>query len=121
MEGTTRWGLAEAVKAVHQNALGHPFFPAPSEIRMLHDRAMEPHVRMRERIAREERIRRETPPAIPPRTAEQKVRAMAIMERFHASMPKSDPKEEFDWSRVHERFDPKPDQLSQHVEQEDAA
>lgn len=121
MEGTTRWGLAEAVKAVHQNALDHPFFPAPSEIRMLHDRAMEPHVRMRERIAREERIRREMPPAIPPRTEEQKARAAAIMERFHASMPKSDPKEEFDWSRVHERFDPKPEQPSQHVEQEDAA
>jgi len=49
LSGVTRYALSEAIKAVHRNALGHPFFPAPSELRRLCDEAQAPVDRQAER------------------------------------------------------------------------
>lgn len=59
LDGVTRYGLAEAVKAVSQNKLGHPFFPEPPELRGLCDKAMEWPERQRERVRRQEAIERD--------------------------------------------------------------
>lgn len=85
LEGVTQHGLFEAVKAILRGALGHAFFPNPVEIRQQCDKAMEHHVRMRDRIWLRERITRETPPDIPPRTEEEKARVEEIMREFNAS------------------------------------
>lgn len=107
LEGVTKFGLREAVKAILQGKHGHGFFPSPPELRMQCDAAMEHHVRMRERIARQERIDAErTAPRREP-TEDEKARVSAMIARFHASLPKREELPEFDWSRVHERFDRK--------------
>lgn len=85
LEGVTRYGLSEAVRAIFKNALGHAFFPSPPELRGQCDKAMEHHVRMRDRVWLRERIARETPPDVPPRTEEEKARVAEIMREFHAS------------------------------------
>jgi hypothetical protein len=43
LEGTYRRGLSEAVRAILKGSLKHTFFPAPPELRMEHDRQMEPY------------------------------------------------------------------------------
>ena len=83
LENVTRYGLAEAVKAILQGQLGHAFFPSPPELRMQCDRAMEHHKQMRERIARQERIASERLPDIPPRTADEIARHKERMARFY--------------------------------------
>lgn len=85
LEGVTKHGLYEASKAILRGALGHVYFPNPVELRMQCDKAMEHHVRMRDRIALRERIARETPPDVPPRTEAEKARVAEIMRQFHAS------------------------------------
>lgn len=59
MEGVTRYGLTEAVRAILKGALGHAFFPSPPELRIQCDKAMEWPERQREREHREERYIRE--------------------------------------------------------------
>lgn len=86
LDGVTRYGLAEAVKAVAQNKLGHPFFPEPPELRGLCDKAMEWPERQRERQMREERIareRRENSVTVQ-RTPEATARVKALHAQFHA-------------------------------------
>jgi hypothetical protein len=83
LENVTRYGLAEAVKAILQGQLGHAFFPSPPELRKLYDKAMEYHKQMRERIARQERIASERLPDIPPRTADEIARQKERMARFY--------------------------------------
>jgi hypothetical protein len=83
LENVTRFGLAEAVKAILQGQLGHAFFPSPPELRIQCDRAMEYHKQMRERIARQERIASERLPDIPPRTADEIARQKERMARFY--------------------------------------
>jgi hypothetical protein len=83
LENVTRFGLAEAVKAILQGQLGHAFFPSPPELRIQCDRAMEHHKQMRERIARQERIASERLPDIPPRTADEIARHTERMARFY--------------------------------------
>jgi hypothetical protein len=83
LENVTRYGLAEAVKAILQGQLGHAFFPSPPELRMQCNRAMEYHKQMRERIARQERIVSEREPDIPPRTADEIARQKERMARFY--------------------------------------
>jgi hypothetical protein len=83
LENVTRFGLAEAVKAILQGQLGHAFFPSPPELRIQCDRAMEYHKQMRERIARQERIASERLPDIPPRTADEIARHKERMARFY--------------------------------------
>ena len=116
LDGVTRFGLSEAVKAILRGRLGHAFFPSPPELRMQCDKAMEHHVQMRERIARRQRIEAERIPPVPPLTEAQKERQRARMERFHKAMPDPEPKPEFDWNRVNERFDPKPETKSEAAE-----
>lgn len=94
LEGVTQHGLFEAVKAVLQGKLGHAFFPSPPELRMLCDKMMEHHEAMRERIARQERIRRETPPEMPPLTPEQQARREQIMANFRANRDRQKAAEE---------------------------
>jgi hypothetical protein len=93
LDGVTKYGLESAVRAVHQNALGHHFFPYPSELRALCDKAMEPHREMRSRIAMQERIRAEQPPPIPQRTPEQVARVAAAYERFRGCVEDTKAKE----------------------------
>lgn len=50
LEGVTRYGLSEAVKAVMRGKLGHTFFPSPVELRLLCDQAMRPHREYARRI-----------------------------------------------------------------------
>jgi hypothetical protein len=83
LDGVTRYGLMEAVKAVLRRALGHDFFPNPPELRGQCDKVMEYHERMRERIARQERIASERLPDIPPRTADEIARHKERMARFY--------------------------------------
>lgn len=94
LEGVSRYALSEAVKAVHQNKLRHPFFPRPSELRMLCDNAIKPiieaerHRRQREQQQREnaeiEATRaRKTPEAL--------ARARALYERYCADHEASKP------------------------------
>lgn len=85
LNGVTKHGLFEAVKAALQHKLGHTFFPSPAELRMLCDKAMEHHVGMRERIARQEQIRRERPAELPPLDEAAKERQRKRMEAFEAS------------------------------------
>lgn len=59
LDGVTRHGLSEAVKAILKGTLGHAFFPSPPELRIQCDKAMEWHERQREREHREERYIRE--------------------------------------------------------------
>lgn len=59
LEGVTRYGLTEAVRAVLKGALGHAFFPSPPELRMQCDKAMEWPERQRERELRNQRYVRE--------------------------------------------------------------
>lgn len=49
LEGVTRYGLAEAAKAILRGALCHAFYPSPPELRMQCDKAMEWHERRAER------------------------------------------------------------------------
>lgn len=87
LEGVTRYGLAEAVKAVAQNKLGHPFFPEPPELRGLCDKAMEWPERQRERQIRAERMEQERREysVDRKRSPEEIARVKALMEKFHAS------------------------------------
>lgn len=59
MEGVTRYGLAEAVKAILKGSLGHTFFPSPVELRRECDSAMQWHERERQRIVRDQQRRQE--------------------------------------------------------------
>ena len=93
LEGVTKYGLAEASKAILQNKLGHPFFPEPSELRGLCDRAMEHHIRMRDRIVHRDRIERERIPDRSPLTQEERARQEERMRRFHAAMASAKPSE----------------------------
>ncbi|KRA00259.1 hypothetical protein ASD64_01410 [Mesorhizobium sp. Root157] len=84
LDGVTRYGLAEAVKAVSQNKLGHPFFPEPPELRGLCDKAMEWPERQRERVRRQEAIERDRPAPRSAPSQSQRDRVAAIYSRFLA-------------------------------------
>lgn len=86
MDGMTAHGLEEAVRAALKGEHGSTFFPSPPELRALYDKAMEHHVSMRNRIARQEQIARERPPEIPPRTADEIARQKERMARFYKSI-----------------------------------
>lgn len=91
LEGVTRFGLAEAVKAILRNALGHPFFPAPPELRGQCDKTMKPHEDYRERMARRRKIAEEYAAHRPvqARTPEQIARVQRVLADFHASYEKT--------------------------------
>lgn len=55
LDGVTRYGLAEGVKAILRGALGHAFLPSPPELRIECDKAMRWHEREAENIRRQER------------------------------------------------------------------
>jgi hypothetical protein len=86
LDGVTRWGLGEAVKAILKGALGHAFLPSPPELRMQCDNAMRWHEREAENIRRQERETAEwkrqhgddwTPP-----TPEAKARVSKVYAQF---------------------------------------
>lgn len=60
LEDVTRYALAECVRGVFQNKLGHTFFPSPPEMRRLCDLAMLPHERQRERAWRQHKLEQES-------------------------------------------------------------
>lgn len=85
LDGVTRYGLAEAVKSIMKNGLGHAFFPSPPELRGQCDKAMEFHERERERIRRrqrenEEHVRQKADWKEP--TTEEKARAATTYAEF---------------------------------------
>jgi hypothetical protein len=84
LEGVTRFGLSEAVRAILKGALGHAFFPSPPELRMQCDGAMEPHVWRRERELREQRYIRERREnnAIAQRSPEAIARQQEVYRKF---------------------------------------
>lgn len=86
LDGVSRFALFEAVKAVLQNKLGHPFFPSPPELRGLCDEAMKPHERMRERIQRNAQAYRERPPEHVPLTPAERERQAERMQHFYRSI-----------------------------------
>lgn len=59
LDGVTRYGLTEAVRAILKGGLNHAFFPSPPELRMQCDKAMEWPERQRERELRNQRYIRE--------------------------------------------------------------
>lgn len=85
LDGVTRVGLSEAVKAILRGALGHAFFPSPPEFRMQCDRAMEVYEDQRTRDARRERLQREAAEHRPvgPKTPAQLERAKRLLAKFH--------------------------------------
>ena len=83
LDGVTRYGLSEAVRFILRGALGHAFLPSPPELRIQCDKAMQYHRQMRDRIIRQENIRRDREPDIPPRTADEIARQKERMARFY--------------------------------------
>lgn len=83
LDGVTKHGLTEAVKAILRGALDHGFFPSPPELRIQCDKAMQFHREMQERIHRRERMESDAPKPKPPLTPEQRARSEALMRRFH--------------------------------------
>lgn len=89
LDGTTRYGLAEAVKAILKGSLGHGFMPSPPELRIEHDKAMRWHEDMAAKIRRRERenegFARDSSDGWRPPTPEEKARVAALMAEFNAS------------------------------------
>lgn len=113
LDGVTKHGLFEASKAILRGALDHAFFPNPVELRKQCDKAMEHHVRMRDRIALRQRIARETPEEIPPRTEAEKARVAEIMREFHASEKREQAaKEEAKHAEIRARYGMTPEVLA---------
>jgi hypothetical protein len=81
LDGVTRWGLAEAVKAILRNSLGHAFFPSPPELRGQCDKAMIWHEREADRIRRQEREAENHVDWRPPTEAE-KAKARQVYAEF---------------------------------------
>lgn len=59
LDGVTRYGLSEAVKAILKGSLGHRFYPNAVELRMECDKAMAWHEQMAARIRRQEQYQAE--------------------------------------------------------------
>ena len=91
MEGMTAHGLEEAVRAALRGEHGSTFFPSPPELRVLYDKAMEHHVSMRNRIAREEQIARERQEFghVPAPSEDAKARVAALYADFCKSYEKT--------------------------------
>lgn len=115
LDGVTKYGLAEAVKAILQNALGHAFFPSPPELRGQCDKAMEPHRQAREEAYRREKsLYREVPRRTGPVTDEERERAKALMARLNASFEKDKQSaQEAERAEVRARYGMTPDILAQ--------
>lgn len=82
LDGVTRHGLSEGVKAILKGALGHAFLPSPPELRMQCDKAMEWHVRERDRILRQQRIARDRDPPRREPTEAEKARVAKLYADF---------------------------------------
>jgi hypothetical protein len=95
LDGTTKHGLAEAVKFILRGALGHAFFPSPPELRMQCDKAMEWHERERERIVRREQIQRERVPARTEPSPQAKARVARAYDEFCQGYEKAATEETF--------------------------
>lgn len=102
LDGVRLHGLQVAVRAILQGALGHVFFPNPAELRIQCDKAMQHHVWMRDRIARQEQMRRERPPERGPLSPEERERQIARMQRFHG--PGAD--EQAELAAIRAKYDP---------------
>lgn len=82
LDGTTQYGLFEAVKFILRGALGHAFFPSPPEFRLECDKRMDPHIRQRDRAIRQDQISRERIPDRAEPTAAEKARVSAVYADF---------------------------------------
>lgn len=116
MDGMTAHGLEEAVRAALRGEHGSTFFPSPPELKSLHDKAMEHHVRMRERISHQaqiERERREYAPRVE-HGPEARARVAALTAAFHASHERAK-NDEFEKERgeIRARYGMTPELLAQ--------
>lgn len=107
LEGVTRYGLSEAVRAILQGKLGHAFFPSPPELRQQCDKAMEGHRWHRERERRETRYineRRENN-ALTQRSPEAIAKQQAIYRQFVDGYAKPEAKaEETERAEIRARY-----------------
>ncbi len=107
LEGVTRWGLAEAIKAILKGALGHGFMPSPPELRRQYETAMGPVYRQMQasrahlasRAAAEDYLS-------PAEAAASRARIAAIYAAFCASHPRTQSVSEPDAFRI-EADDPR--------------
>ncbi|PZO78459.1 MAG: hypothetical protein DI629_12235 [Mesorhizobium amorphae] len=90
LEGVTKWGLGEAVKATLRRKLGHAFLPSPPELRGLCDEAMRPHYAALERRRLERSLMEERAADRPALTEAQKARQVERMRQFHAHFAQQD-------------------------------
>jgi len=86
LNGVTQHGLFAGVTAILQNALGHAFFPSPPELRGQCDKAMEPHIRERDRIRHREQMARDRLAPVPPRSEAEIARNKARLAELYRSM-----------------------------------
>lgn len=114
LEGVTRYGLTKAVIAVLQNALGHPFYPQPPELRGLCDKAMVPHEEMRDRVRHREQLKAERIPDRPEPTPEAKARVAAAYQRFCESTEAASKREvsEAERAEIRARYGMTPESLA---------
>lgn len=104
LEGTTKYGLQQAAKAILRGALGHVFFPNPAELRIQCDKAMEHPISLRNRASVYERMAREKIPDRPPLSEAEKERQNERMARFHAAYHAKDPEAEM--AVIRAKYDP---------------
>lgn len=91
LEGVTIGGLSLMRKAVLKGAAGHPFMPAPPELRIIYETAMGPMYEARSRKLREETIRLERPRPMPPLSPEERQRGEERMAAFRDVMAEAQP------------------------------
>ncbi len=109
LEGVTRWGLSEAIKAILKGALGHGFMPSPPELRRQYEVAMKPVYDQWQRANREARemaerqAERKTEIV---RTPEARAKIAATYAAFCASHPSKQSVSEPDAFRI-EADDPR--------------
>ena len=97
LDGVTRYGLVEGVKAILRGSLGHAFLPSPPELRLECDKAMSWHELEARRIRQRERENAEwnrqhggwRPP-----TATEKARVAKLYADFCAGYEKKKPIED---------------------------
>ena len=104
LEGVTRWGLAEAIKAILKGALGHGFMPSPPELRRQYETAMGPVYRQMQ-AAKAHADREPSRPAVD-HSPEARAKIAATYAAFCASHPSKQAVSEPDAFRI-EADDPR--------------
>lgn len=92
LDGVTRHGLVKAVEAILKNALGHPFFPSPPELRGQCDKAMDWHrqeARRAQRRSDQSRLNADLDASHEAKTADARAKVRSAYQRFIARYDQS--------------------------------